>query len=43
MRAIGDSLQALNFGGEENLSVEELIRVETDDSRQAAFDAIMAQ
>ena len=43
VRAIGDSLQALNFGGEENLSVEELIRVETDDSRQAAFDAIMAQ
>ena len=43
VRAIGDSLQALSFGGEANLSVEELIRLETDDSRQAAFDAIMAQ
>ena len=43
VRAIGDSLQALSLGGEEDLSVEELIRLETSESRQAAFDAIMAK
>jgi hypothetical protein len=43
VRAIGDSLQALSTGGDGELSVEELLRLETNEVRQARFDAIMAE
>lgn len=43
VRAIGDSLRALSMDCDGDFSVDELIQIETEEMRQAQFDAIMAE